>query len=345
LDGLLGDEDEAAPILVSKVLRTYAADSKDGKDGSKKTSKLSWVRKIVKEKELIDSTKAELETESAAIRDKQVKLNKVKEVWKQYAKRRPESEAARSALRERGVLINKKAAALNARVESTKRVRQWLEERQRKLSNLEKTMLSPTTADYSTPGGTDQDRVSGGYLDKLCQELDDDLSALEVSSEPSSTPSSVVSEARQPSRHHRPSSHRKYKSSPYAGPAPAMYAADPNRGYYAHPPPQPQPQPPAAYYYDASHGFYQIRPPLPPPGMLFNDEVSDALPVFSRAMHGPVKHGHWTAPLHSGRAEGSASSIQYPADQRKSVQDTKRQLQEITNKMASTKEMYDNHAK
>ena len=85
-----------------------------------------------------------------------------------------------------------------------------------------------------------------------------------------------------------------------------------------------------------------MQPPIPPP-MFFNDEISEA---YTRAVHGPIRFGHWTAPITESE-KYNERMMKQSIDQRKQISalETKRQLQEITNRLTATKEAYDNHAK
>ena len=306
------------PKFIDRVLRHY---SKNEKFVGNRAPGLTLVKKIIKERMLIDAAKVELESEKASIKENQAKLARAKENWKQQKRSRPQSDNFKDLLRRKSAKINEKASELNSRVEEVKRAQHWINERQRKLELLESTMIS---------GGDSLGRglVDGDPLEKLTKELDDDYSAFELSSTPSSSITQSSGRARP-----RFSSHRRFKESQ----VPPDQDSGKRQGYYARPPPYPP-----TYFFDPNLGFYRMQPPLPPP-MFFNDEISE---VYTRAVHGPIRFGHWTAPMHESN-KYNENIIKLTAFQRKDITalETKRQLQEITNRLAATKEAYDNHAK
>lgn len=323
-----GDDDNADNV--SKIIGTFIADPTAV---SAKNSKLKWIKRLIKEKALIDAAKSELDRETADLRSRQLKLLKVKELWKKQNEGN-QSKRRGNENREQIVLINAKAAALNNRIETAKRVRRWIEERQKKLVLLERGML----AEDVDQENLDDDASVGshargnGLLKRLIKELDDDVSALEsvVSSTPS-TATPLSSERYRP----RQASHRKYRSHSGPGPyAPPGYS----RILYAHPPLYP----PSLFYetMPETRGFFGVKPPIPQ-GILFNDEISGAFTTHNKRHH--YKHGHWTAPI---MAESEVSQEGYiGAASVPTAAENRRQLQEITNRMKASKEAYEGHAK
>lgn len=328
----IATEEESQETVLGRVLKVYTAGLAD--KGKSKVSKMSGVKKMVKEKMLIDSAKEELGKEAGKIGDKQIRLQRAKDQWKQENASKSSSHRARTALRERSAEINHKAAALNSRIDAAKRLQKWITDREQKLRSLERTLLEDDSQDGEQ-----------SPFERISRELDDDISVLEVSSNPSSTPSQYSEKQ----YWQRPSSHRKYRHSEH------QYAAPDDghdrQGFYVHPPAYPPAYTPPEYhprfYFDAaSHGYFNGMPPPPPPAMYFSDEISDSLAAYSRSMHGPVRKAHWSAPL-----QPPAYDSRYPerglafAKPLPSGAENKRELKEITNRLASSKEACDNHSK
>ena len=311
----LSYEDEAPAKFTDKMLRSYAAQLNMG---ACRRSRMSLIKKIIKERTLIDAAKEELEKEKGQIKECQAKLSRAKDSWRRQQRLHHRSEKSKSLLQEASVKINKKAAILNARVEEAKKARNWIAERQKKLLVLERAMLSEGKK-FSSEGQEED------ILEMLSKQLDEDLSTLEVSSDPSSALSSISD---------RPKfkSHRKLKESHFI----PSHGSDKRSMLYAQPPSFPP-----HYFFDPQLAFYQVRPPNPP-AIYFNDEINDA---YSRAIHGPVRLGHWSAPINSSE-NTTERVLKHNLDLKAaSALDAKRQLREITNRLAATKEAYENHAK
>jgi hypothetical protein len=328
--------DAAESPFITKIIHTYAKEARF-KDKTKTPSKISSIKKLIKEKMLIDAARDELDKEAELIRSKQTTLSRVKDLWRQQSRSKGNSSQTRDELRERSQSINRKASALNSRVEAVKRMRKWIDERQRKLDALERAMTAGSSSvdSYGSPSEAEMDGM--GLLDKLTQELDDDVSVLDASSVPSSTPGDFYDKIHRT----RPSSHRKYKSAAY----PTYAASNSREPRYAQPPVYPP-----NYYYDMQtrpQTFYQLHPPPPAPGMYFSEDISDALSKFSQGINGP-RYPHWTAPLRNEENSTELHNMQYPNQEikrRAASHENKRQLQEITNRITSSKELYENHAK
>jgi len=188
LGGLVFNEPDKEASMIRDVIMDYVRRRREAtgrSDPDKFTDEKYWKQKVEREKNFLNDAKLALQRDKEIVKWSQTDLSRRKDAWRRKKNKNKDhgsSAGSRASFKLLGEAINRKTSELNRMVNDIRWTQNWLQERERKLSHLERLIRSGKFGGSEAVAGSGSDDAETPQkLSMLDTEMESDLTFFELS--------------------------------------------------------------------------------------------------------------------------------------------------------------------